>query len=45
MTAGLILKRASTSRPSDQWRDDDYDVLENGVKRNTVRRVARLHRH
>jgi hypothetical protein len=27
----LILKRASTSRPSGQWRDDDYDVLEDGV--------------
>src|SRR5262245_7612078 len=27
----LILKRASLSRPSGQWRDDDYDVLENGV--------------
>jgi hypothetical protein len=27
----LILKRASTSRPSGQWRDDDYDVLEDGI--------------
>jgi hypothetical protein len=27
----LILKRASASRTSRQWRDDDYDVLENGV--------------
>jgi hypothetical protein len=27
----LILKRASVSRSSGQWRDDDYDVLENGV--------------
>ena len=26
----LILKRAKFSRPSGQWRDDDYDVLENG---------------
>jgi hypothetical protein len=23
----LILKRASTSRPSGQWSDEDYDVL------------------
>jgi hypothetical protein len=23
--------RGSASRPSGQWRDDDYDVLENGV--------------
>jgi len=27
----LILKRGSASRPSGQWRDDDYDVLEDGV--------------
>ena len=31
MTAGLILKRASASRSSGQWRDDDYDVLEDGI--------------
>jgi hypothetical protein len=31
MTIALILKRASLSRPSGQWRDDDYDVIENGV--------------
>jgi hypothetical protein len=36
----LILKRASTSRPSRQWRDDDYDVLENGV---VVGRIFCLH--
>jgi hypothetical protein len=27
----LILKRASVSRPSGKWNDDDYDVLANGV--------------
>jgi hypothetical protein len=27
----LILKRASVSRQSGQWRDDDFDVLEDGV--------------
>jgi hypothetical protein len=27
----LILKRASASRPSGQWSDDDYDVLADGV--------------
>jgi hypothetical protein len=27
----LILKRAAVSRPSGQWQDDDYDVLEDGV--------------
>jgi hypothetical protein len=31
MTTPLILTRASVSRSSGQWRDDDYDVLENGV--------------
>jgi hypothetical protein len=29
--SSLILTRASVSRPSGQWREDDYDVLENGV--------------
>jgi hypothetical protein len=27
----LILKRASASRPSGEWDDDDYDVLADGV--------------
>ena len=27
----LILKRASASRPSGQWNDDDFDVLADGV--------------
>jgi hypothetical protein len=27
----LILKRASASRPSGQWRDDDYDVIVDGA--------------
>jgi hypothetical protein len=26
----LILKRATTSRPSGEWSDDDFDVLANG---------------
>jgi hypothetical protein len=26
----LILKRASASRPSSQWSDEDYDVLADG---------------
>ena len=30
MTPPLTLKRASASRSSGQWRDNDYDVLENG---------------
>jgi hypothetical protein len=28
--SGLIPKRASLSRPSGEWSDDDYDVLANG---------------
>jgi hypothetical protein len=27
----LILKRASASRPSVEWDDDDYDVLADGA--------------
>jgi hypothetical protein len=30
-TPSLILQRASVSRPSGQWRDDDHNVLENGM--------------
>jgi hypothetical protein len=26
----LILKRASASRPSGEWKDDDFDVLADG---------------
>jgi hypothetical protein len=26
----LVLKRASASRPSGEWNDDDYDVLADG---------------
>jgi|GraSoi_2013_40cm_1033754.scaffolds.fasta_scaffold81368_2 hypothetical protein len=28
----LILKRASASRPSGEWREDDYDVFADGVE-------------
>ena len=31
MYCQLILKRASASRPSGEWDDDDYDVLADGV--------------
>ena len=30
MSEVLILKRASASRSSGQWSDDDYDVLSGG---------------
>jgi hypothetical protein len=36
----LILKRASASRPSGEWNDDDYDVLANGV---VVGRMMKVH--
>jgi hypothetical protein len=29
--AGLILKRASTSRPSGEWNADDFDVAADGA--------------
>ena len=27
----MILRRASASRPSDEWNEDDYDVLADGI--------------
>jgi len=36
----LILKRASASRPSGQWNDDDYDVLADGA---VVGRIFNVH--
>ena len=30
MNSNLILKRASISRSSGQWKDEDYDVLADG---------------
>jgi hypothetical protein len=30
MTIPLILKRASASRPSGHWSDEDFDVLSDG---------------
>jgi len=38
MTAGLILERATASRSSGQWNEDDYDVLENRVAPRGVAR-------
>ena len=37
---GLILKRASASRLSGEWRDDDYDVLADGA---VVGRIFKVH--
>jgi hypothetical protein len=36
----LLLKRASASRPSGDWNDDDYDVLADGV---VVGRILKVH--
>ena len=36
----VILKRASTSRPSGEWNDDDYDVLADGA---VVGRILKVH--
>ena len=36
----LVLRRASASRPSGQWNDDDFDVLANGV---VVGRILKVH--
>jgi len=35
VTQQLILKRASASRPSGEWNDDDFDVLADGKARIT----------
>ena len=36
----LVLKRASASRPSGEWNDDDYDVLANGVVVGRIMKTA-----
>jgi hypothetical protein len=36
----LLLKRASASRPSGEWNDDDYDVLAEGC---VVGRIMKVH--
>ena len=38
--SGLILKRASASRPSGEWNDDDFDVLADGA---VVGRIMKVH--
>ena len=40
MTEALIRKRASASRPSDEWNEDDYDVLADAV---VVGRIMKVH--
>jgi len=36
----LILKRASASRPSGEWNDDDFDALADGA---VVGRILKVH--
>jgi hypothetical protein len=38
--SSLILKRASASRPSGEWSDDDFDVLADGA---VVGRIFKVH--
>ena len=38
--SSLILKRASTSRRSGEWSDDDYDVLADGVVVGRIMKAA-----
>jgi hypothetical protein len=40
MTAQLILKRASTSRSSGEWNDDDFDVLADGAVVGRIMKAA-----
>jgi hypothetical protein len=40
VTAPLVLKRASASRPSGEWSDDDYDVLTNGAVVGRIMKAA-----
>jgi len=37
----LTLKRASASRSSGEWNDDDYDVLADGAVAGRILKVAR----
>jgi hypothetical protein len=36
----LVLKRASVSRPSGEWNDDDYDVVDDGVVVGRIMKAA-----
>ena len=38
--SSLVLKRASASRQSGEWNDDDFDVLAEGV---VVGRIMKVH--
>jgi hypothetical protein len=36
----LVLKRASASRPSGEWNEDDYDVLADDIVVGRIMKVA-----
>jgi hypothetical protein len=38
--SSLIFKRASASRPSGEWKEDDYDVLADGTVVGRIMRAA-----
>ena len=38
--SSLVLKRTSTSRPSGEWSDDDYDVLAEGIVVGRIMKAA-----
>ena len=38
--SSLILKRASSSRPSGEWSDDDYDILTDGIVVGRIMKAA-----
>jgi hypothetical protein len=40
MTDALILKCASASRSSGEWKDDDYDVLADGMVVGRIMKAA-----
>jgi hypothetical protein len=40
VVTALILKRASASRPSGEWSDDDYDVLADGAAVGRIMNAA-----
>ena len=40
MPQQLILKSASKSRPSDEWNEDDYDVVADGLVVGRIMKAA-----
>ena len=38
--SSLILKRASASRPSGEWNDDDFDMIADGVVVGRIMKAA-----